>query len=114
VPIEDGSYTGLLVRMVLSLAVVSALLYVVLRWLMPRLARWRFASTGPLVLVDRLHLGGGRSVCLLRAAGRYFLLGVTDGGVRLLSELPPGDVEAAYPAGPGAAASRPAAGSVPR
>ena len=47
--------------------------------------------------IDRLPLGGHKSVCVLRAAGRYYLVGVTDSQVRLLTELDPQEVESRYP-----------------
>ena len=98
---------GLLVRMLVSLAVVLALMYIAARLLnrthrsvrsTPRRrgtgSRPRSAAATPrrtdLEVVGHRPLGKGASVALVRAADRTWLIGVTDTSVRLLSELEPG------------------------
>ena len=67
-----------------SLALVCLLAYVALRWLSRRgVGR----STGPLEVLARCALEPRRSVYLVRAGGRCFLVGVGDGPMALLAEL---------------------------
>src|SRR3954471_15571877 len=67
-----------------SLAVVCLLAYVALRWLSRRgVGR----STGPLEVLARCALEPRRSVYLVRAAGRCFLVGVGEGPMALLAEV---------------------------
>ena len=97
---------GMLVRMLVSLAVVLALMYIAARLLnrthgsvrsAPRRHRpgSRAAGTAApprrvdLEVVGHRPLGKGASVALVRAADRTWLVGVTDTSVRLLSELEP-------------------------
>jgi flagellar biosynthetic protein FliO len=92
-----GSYLTLLLRTLLYLVAISLLVYVALKWVFPRVFRWNLAGGSAMSVIDRLPMGGHRSVCVVRAAGRYYLVGVTDAQIRLLSELDPREVEASYP-----------------
>jgi flagellar biogenesis protein FliO len=94
--VGDGYFT-LLLRTLLYLVAISLLVYVVLKWVVPRVFRWSFPGSSSMVVIDRLPMGGHKSVCVVRAAGRYYLVGVTDAQVRLLTELDPQEVEANYP-----------------
>jgi len=88
------SYGGLLLRTVIALAIVIVLVWVALRYGLGRLSETR-AGGPPLRLLARRSLDGRRSVVLLEAAGRTFLLGVAEGQVSLLAELEPNAVSAA-------------------
>jgi flagellar biosynthetic protein FliO len=81
---------GMLVQTVIYLALVAAVLYVVLRWGLPRLFGKRIVGKGSLELVERLPLGGNRSVCIVKVEGRKYLVGVTDHQVRTLDVLDQG------------------------
>lgn len=83
---ELPSYGSLLVRTLIALAIVIVLVWVALRYGLGRLSGAR-AAGGPLRLLARRSLDGRRSVVLLEAAGRTFLLGVAEGQVSLLAEL---------------------------
>jgi flagellar protein FliO/FliZ len=91
---ELPSYGGLLLRTLLALAIVVALVWILLRWGLRRLAPGA-AKGRALRLVARQPLDGRRSVVLVEAAGRYLLLGVAEGSVRLLGELDSREVDAA-------------------
>lgn len=98
---------AIVVRMLVSLAVVLALMYVAARLLnrtrggfRPAASRRRPTGGGratrtrkpalrsaELEIVGHRPLGKGASVALVRAAERTWLLGVTETSVRLLSEL---------------------------
>lgn len=80
---------------------LALLLTCALAWLALRLLR---ASAGfslrvprgqALGLLARLPLGEGHTVYLVRAAGRYLLVGGAGGGLSLLAELTPAQAEEA-------------------
>ena len=96
-PGTGSGYFSLLLRTLLYLLAITVLVYVALKWVAPRLFRWNFTAGGSMAVIDRLPLGGHKSVCVLRAAGRYYLVPGTDSHVRLLTELDPQEVESRYP-----------------
>jgi flagellar biogenesis protein FliO len=72
---------------VVSLVVVCALAFVVLRWL----GRRGLGHTDTLLRVrGRCCLEPRRSLYVIETAGRCFLLGVGDGPISLLAEIDPG------------------------
>lgn len=84
-PVTDlPALGGSLALSLVSLGAVCLLAYVVLRWL-GRQGVGRGA--GPLKVIARCALEPKRSVYIVEAAGRYFLMGVGDGPMTLLSEL---------------------------
>ncbi len=78
-------------RIVLSFAAVGGLL-----WFFARASRGRLgellsgsltgARAEPIAIVDRRQLSRTNSVAIVRAGERHLLLGVGDGGIRLLAE----------------------------
>jgi flagellar biogenesis protein FliO len=97
---------ALIIRMLVSLAVVLALMYVAARLIdrtrggsRPRRRPARGSSavrpgrsvsqSRDLEIVGHRPLGKGASVALVQAADRTWLIGVTETSVRLLSEIPP-------------------------
>lgn len=70
-----------IVRVIISLAVVSGLL-----WFAQRKSRkWTKRQSGPVVtVVGRHSLGGKARVVVVEADGTRFVLGVTEGGVSVL------------------------------
>lgn len=105
-----SAVVGPLLRMLVSLAVVLALMYIAARLLnrthgtprsvqRPHRPRRRLPGVAAvprrteLEVVGHRPLGKGAAVALVRAADRTWLVGVTDTSVRLLSELEP-DAEA--------------------
>ena len=91
------TYVSMLLRLFVYLIVICGGLYVAAKWIVPRLTRWRLARGSPVTLIDQFALGKGRSICVVKVLRRYYLMGVTDGSVRLLTELDASEVEAAYP-----------------
>jgi flagellar protein FliO/FliZ len=77
----------LLLRVVLSLAVVLGLLWFVARRTGGRRASARRAPV--IALVGRQSLGGRSAVALVEVAGRRLVLGVGEHGVTLLTEVGP-------------------------
>jgi len=78
---------GLLLRVVISLAVVLGIV-----WFVARGSR-RFGGTSRLVRVaGRQSLSRTASVAVVQVADRMLVLGVSEAGVRLLTELDPEQV----------------------
>ena len=92
---ELPSYGGLLLRTLLALAIVIALVWILLRWGLRRLTPGAAGGGRALRVVARQTLDGRRSVVLVEAAGRYLLLGVAEGSVRLITELERAQVDEA-------------------
>ena len=108
---EDLSVVAMLGRLLVSLAVVFALMAVA-----ARLARRRgLGSTGTtaatrIEVLARQGLGRNSSVQLVRVAGRTLVLGVTDASVQVLGEADPLLLAAEQALTPEPDAARPAAG----
>src|SRR5687767_12155494 len=90
-PAELPSLGGSIALSFLSLGLVCLLAYVALKWLSRRgVGR----PEGPLQVIARCPLEPRRSVYVVQAAGRCFLVGVGDGPMALLAELDPAAVKA--------------------
>lgn len=81
---ELPSLGGSIAYSFLSLGLVCLLAWVTLRWLA---RRGPGQSGGPLRVVARCLLEPRRSVYVVEAGGRFFLVGVGDGPMALLAEL---------------------------
>jgi flagellar protein FliO/FliZ len=97
------SVTALLGRMVVSLGLVIALMWLVAKFARKRMSTSRRRGTDDalrLQVLARQSVGKNASVTLVRAGDRALLLGVTESSVSLLSdtELPPEPVPAEDPA----------------
>jgi len=81
-----------LLKMVLALVLVCVLAFLLLRFLRRRLTP---STPGPLLrVVESCPLTSRQSVWIVEAAGRYFLVGATEGALQRLAELDPAEVEA--------------------
>ena len=94
---ELPSLGGSIALSFVSLGLVCLLAYVALRWL-ARKGVGR--AEGPLKVVARCPLEPRRSVYVVQAGGRCFLVGVGDGPMSLLAELDPSAVKTAAEAAP--------------
>jgi flagellar biosynthetic protein FliO len=94
---ELPSLGGSIALSFVSLGLVCLLAYVALRWLS---RRGLGHTSGPLKLLARCPLEPRRSVYLIEAAGRCFLVGVGEGPMALLAELDRAAVIADTPAAP--------------
>jgi flagellar protein FliO/FliZ len=97
VPVPDTF--GLIVKMVLSLAVVLIVI-----WLAVQAARRMPGRTGGMRrsnvhVLDRTYLAPKKAICIVRIGSRYLALGVTDAQISALAELDPEDAQP--PAGSG-------------
>jgi flagellar biosynthetic protein FliO len=89
---ELPSLGGSLALSFLSLGLVCLLAYVALRWLSRRGVG---QGAGPIRIVGRCPVEPKRSIYVVEAAGRCFLVGASDGGMNLIAELDPKQLPAA-------------------
>jgi flagellar biogenesis protein FliO len=102
---EIPSLGGSVALTFLSLGLVCLLAYFSLKWVSRRgVGR----GNGPIRVVARCSPEPKRSLFLIEAAGRCFLVGASDGGMNLLAELDPQALKQELPV------DEPAAGSVAR
>lgn len=90
--LSSPGYGLALLKIVLSLVVVCALAYLLLRLLRRYLALTAVRSGGCLRVVDRCPLSPRQNLWVVEAAGRFFLLASTDGSVTKLAELEPDSI----------------------
>lgn len=83
---SDISFFLMLLRTVVVLGLVCGLAYVLFRLILPRL---QFStSTHRLVrIVDRVALDARRNLYVVEVANRWLLIGSSEAGVQLISEL---------------------------
>lgn len=79
-------YGVALLKMLVALILVCILAYLVLRLLRRQLTR-SSAPDGFLRVVDRCTLSARQSLWVVEVAGRFFLIGATDGSIAKLAEL---------------------------
>ncbi|MBA3716227.1 MAG: flagellar biosynthetic protein FliO [Pyrinomonadaceae bacterium] len=78
----------MLVQTIAALALVCGLAYVLFRWVLPRLQIT--GSMNRLVrVVDAVPVGPRRSIYVVEVAGQWLLVGSSEAGVQLLTELDP-------------------------
>ncbi|MCL5981399.1 MAG: flagellar biosynthetic protein FliO [Firmicutes bacterium] len=80
------------IRLLVSLGLVLALCYFILRVLVPRLQLVRPGWTTQMRLVERLPVGVRSYLCLVQVGERVFLLGVSPANISLLAEVTAGSI----------------------
>lgn len=91
-----SDYTYMFVQMIVILGLVCLLAFGFLRYILPRFAFARNLQKKQVVtVVARCHLDYRHQVMVTRVGGRYFMLGLGDHSVTMLSELNRNDVEGA-------------------
>jgi len=86
-PIEDLDLVGSLLGIVGWLAAICILFYIIIRSVLPRMARaaggqgFRMGGGKVVRIVDRCPLEAKKTVFLLEVAGRYLLVGAADGSI---------------------------------
>lgn len=98
-----GDLWSSLGRLGITLVAVLALIWVTM-WIAKRVLKGRIAGRGDseLRVMERLYLAPKKSIEVVSVAGRILVLGVTEHGISMLTELAEGDLTAA----PGASPSR--------
>lgn len=80
------------IRLLVSLGLVLALCYFILRVLVPRLQMLRPGWATQMRLVERLPVGVRSYLCLVQVGERVFLLGVSPANISLLAEVTAGSI----------------------
>lgn len=87
---RPAGYGGMLLKMVLSLAIVCVVAFVALKW-----GLQRFASTqnqdGHMKVLARLNLEPRRALMVAQIGQRILVLSSSEAGIHLLTELDPED-----------------------
>lgn len=87
-PAGGASFALMLLQTLLALALVCGLAYALFRWVLPRLTAAGSANSMVRV-VDRAGLDARKSLYVVEVAGRWLLVGASEAGVHLVSELDP-------------------------
>ena len=90
-------------KMLITLGAVCLLAYLSLGKLLPKLMRVQapIASHRILQVVDRLPIDQRRSIMIIKTGeALYYLVGVTDHGINLLSRIDADDIDAALASAP--------------
>ena len=80
------NFFTMLLETLLALGLVCGLAYLVFRLMLPRLNNIRSANSMVRV-VDRVGLDPRKSLYVVEVAGRWLLIGASEAGVHLVSEL---------------------------
>lgn len=112
--LEGGAgFAWMLLQTLFALAAVCALMYLVFRWMLPRLGA--VGTSGGLVRVaDAVVLEQHKRLYVIQAGGRWMLIASSEAGVQMLAELDPAAVEEKLGEIEGARRERVAAGSAAR
>lgn len=87
-------YTYMFIQMIVILGLVCLIAFGILRYVLPRFAfAQRLQKNQVVKVVARCHLDYRHQVMVAQVGARYFMLGVGDHSVTLLSELNRCDVE---------------------
>lgn len=81
-------FTWLFVKMVIGLVLVIGLALFLLRYVLPRTRLVRFRNGSPWAsLEDAVRLDHTKTLYLVKILERYFVLGATEQGLNLITEL---------------------------
>jgi flagellar biosynthetic protein FliO len=76
-----------LLQTIVALAAVCGLAYLIFRVVLPRLQIVPNGSGGMIRVVERVGLDAKRSLFVIEVAGKWMLVGASENGVNLVSEL---------------------------
>jgi flagellar protein FliO/FliZ len=85
-PVVQSDYGGMLLKMIISVGLVCLLAYAILKWGLGRLVGGQQVS-GEMEILSRLGVGPNRSIMVVRVGPRFLVIGSTETGISLLSEL---------------------------
>jgi len=90
-PATDASavdFTWLFLKMLLALGIVSILAVLILKYAVPHIGLMkRFQKGGYFRVLGRYLLEPRRSLYIVEVGGRYLVIGVSDHGINLVTEL---------------------------
>lgn len=82
----DISLFLMLLRTLVALGLVCVLAYILVRWVLPRL-QFPTATHRLIRIVDTIALDARRSLYVVEVTNRWLLIGSSEAGVQLISEL---------------------------
>jgi flagellar biogenesis protein FliO len=82
-------------KLIVVLGLILVLVFVGLRYGLPRMSGMRQFSSGPIRVVARYPLEPRKTLYIVRTGGGYYLVGTSESGVHFLTALDSGSVEAA-------------------
>jgi flagellar protein FliO/FliZ len=85
-PAGSDSFAWMLLQTLLALAVVCGLMYVLFRWVLPRLSPTG-SQRGMVRVVDAVTLEPRRNLYVIEVTGRWLLIASSEAGVQLIGEL---------------------------
>ncbi|NLZ38495.1 MAG: flagellar biosynthetic protein FliO [Firmicutes bacterium] len=83
----------IIIKLLGSLALVIALAYGSLRYLLPHLQRGSLQRRGNMEVIERLPLAPRIALYLVKVGSRFFLLGLTPTTLQFFSEISTEDIE---------------------
>lgn len=89
---SPAGYGGMLLKMVLSLAVVCIVAFVALKWGLQRFANTQ-NQDGHMKVLARLNLEPRRALMVAQIGPRILVLSSSEAGIHLLTELDPEDAD---------------------
>ena len=87
-------------KLLLVLGLILVLVFVGLRYGLPRMSGLRQLSSGPIRVIARYPLEPRKTLYIVRTGGGYYLVGTSESGIHFLTALDSGSVEAALPEEP--------------
>ena len=90
----DGffSFLWMIIQTLIALAIVCGLAFLLFRVILPRFGS--FSSEGKFVrLIERVPIESGKSICVVKAGNKFFLVGISEGSMNTLSELEESEVK---------------------
>ncbi len=85
-PQISADYGTMLIKMIVSVALVCLLAYAILRWGLGRLAG-NVQGGEQMEVLSRLAVGPDRTIMVVRVGPRFLVVGNTETGISLLTEL---------------------------
>jgi flagellar biosynthetic protein FliO len=73
-------------QMILSLIVVCGLIYLTFRVILPKIGGYQF-SQSVIKIVEKVPLDAKKSLFVIEVGGRWMLIGTSETGVNLISQL---------------------------
>ncbi len=86
-PVEEINFGMLIVKMIFFLGLVVALIYVVLKKLLPLLVHGTAFRARSLKILERLPVDQRRSLLVVEVQDKVYLMGSAEGQINILMEL---------------------------
>lgn len=80
-------FTWLFLKMVFGLVLVLGLIFFLLRYVLPRTRMGQSGTRSWMKMMERVSVGPQAHLTVVKILERYFILGVTENSVNLVTEL---------------------------